>query len=922
MNLFPVFIRGMFMWGIPMLFFLSARSQVTPVDLLCEMQREPLSIDVPHPRLSWKIAGTERGIVQTACRILVASDPDKLAAGEGDLWDSGKRMSDQSVLFPYAEKALKSRTTAYWKVKIWNGTQESEWSEPARFSMGLLHYKDWTGRWIGFDQVFPGDREEKFSRLSARYFRKEFSLEKPVAQARVYLIGLGLYELYLNGTKVGDQVLAPAPTDYNKNVKYAVFDVTAHLKEGRNAMGTVLGNGRYYTMRQAEKPYKIKNFGYPKMLLQLEITYADGTKEVIRTDNSWKGTPGGPVRANNEYDGEEYDARREMPGWNSPGFDDSNWLSAGYVQEPAGEFEAQANPQMKVMHTLRPVSLNEIRPGVFVLDMGQNMAGWLKMRVHGNAGDTVTIRFAEILDEKGEPARANLRDAKATDVYILKGGGEEIWEPSFVYHGFQYAEITGYPGKPSLNDFEGRVVYDALETTGQFETSRALINQIFKNAWWAINSNYKGMPVDCPQRNERQPWLGDRPTGAYGESFVFGNALLYSKWMEDIRHAQRADGSIPDVAPAFWRYYSDNMSWAGTYLMIGDMLLRQYGDTAVIRRHYPHMKRWLTYMQDRYMNEAFILTKDSYGDWCAPPATIEEGRGKSADRKYPSMLISTAYHFHYLELMQRFARTAGHEEDIPAYAALASKVRAAFNREFFHSGNFSYGGNTLTDNLLPFAFGMVPEAHRQQVFKTITDLIEIRNKEHLSTGVVGTQWLMRTLTQNGRADLAFRLATNTTYPGWGYMIENGATAIWELWNGNTAAPNMNSYNHVMMLGDLLIWYYEHLAGIKSSEESPGFKEMIMKPEPVEGLDFVNASHESAYGLIRSAWKKNDNTFSWEVTIPANTRARLYIPAKSEKGIKESGKQLSVSAGVRFTGMEGDRAVVEIGSGEYRFQWER
>ncbi len=577
---------------------------------------------------------------------------------------------------------------------------------------------------------------------------------------------------------------------------------------------------------------------------------------------------------------------------------------------------------MKIMHTLRPVSLKETRPGVFMLNMGQNMAGWLKMRVRGNAGDTVTIRFAEILDEKGEPARANLRDAKATDMYVLKGGGEEIWEPSFVYHGFQYAEITGYPGKPSLNDFEGRVVYDALENTGQFETSHALINQIFKNAWWAINSNYKGMPVDCPQRNERQPWLGDRPTGAYGESFVFGNALLYSKWMEDIRHAQRADGSIPDVAPAFWRYYSDNMSWAGTYLMVGDMLLRQYGDTAVIRRHYPDMKRWLTYMQDRYMNEAFILTKDSYGDWCAPPATIEEGRGKSADRKYPSTLISTAYHFYYLELMQRFARIAGHGEDIPVYAALASKVRAAFNRAFFHSGNFSYGGNTLTDNLLPFAFGMVPEPYSEKVFKTITDIIEIRNNGHLSTGVVGTQWLMRTLTQNGRADLAFHLATNTTYPGWGYMIENGATAIWELWNGNTAAPNMNSYNHVMMLGDLLIWYYEHLAGIKNSEQSPGFKEIIMKPEPIEGLDFVNASHESAYGLIRSAWKKNKNTFSWEVTIPANTRARLYIPAKNEKGIKESGKQLSASAGVRFAGMEGDRAVVEIGPGEYRFQSER
>lgn len=922
MNFFPAFTRGMFIWGIPMLFFLSARSQLRPVDLLCEMQQDPLAIDVPHPRLSWRIGGADRGIAQTACHILVASTAEKLAANEGDLWDSGIRTSDQSVLFPYAGKTLKSRMTAHWKVKVWNGTQESEWSEPARFSMGLLYYKDWTGRWIGFDRAFPWDREDKFSRLSARYFRKEFRLEKPVGSARVYLIGLGLYELYLNGRKVGDQVLAPAPTDYNKNVKYAVFDVTSCLKNGPNAMGTVLGNGRYYTMRQAEKPYKIKNFGYPKLLLQLEITYADGSMEIIPTDNSWKGTADGPIRANNEYDGEEYDARREMPGWSSPGFNDTNWLAAGYVQEPPGEFEAQANPQMKIMHTVRPVSLKETRPGVFMLDMGQNMAGWLKMNVRGNTGDTVTIRFAEIINEKGEAVRTNLRDAKATDVYILKGEGEETWEPSFVYHGFRYAEITGYPGKPSLNDFEGCVVFDALETTGHFETSDALINQIFKNAWWAISSNYKGMPVDCPQRNERQPWLGDRPTGAYGESFVFGNALLYSKWMNDIRYAQRADGSVPDVAPAFWRYYSDNMSWAGTYLMIADMLWRQYGDSAVICRHYPHVKRWLNYMQDRYMDENFILTRDSYGDWCAPPATIEEGRGKNADRKYPSALISTAYHFYYLGLMQRFARIAGHAEDIPAYAALASKVRSAFNRTFFDRGNFSYGGNTLTDNLLPYAFGMVPEEYRKQVLKTITDIIEVRNNGHLSTGVVGTQWLMRTLTQNGRADLAFRLATNTTYPGWGYMIENGATAIWELWNGNTAAPNMNSYNHVMMLGDLLIWFYEHLAGIKSSEASPGFKEIIMKPELVEGLDFADASHESAYGWIKSRWKKRGITFNWEITIPANTRARIYIPAKGEKDLRESGRELAGSPGVRFVGMEAGRAVVEIGSGEYHFRSER
>ncbi|MGV8090676.1 MAG: glycoside hydrolase family 78 protein [Mangrovibacterium sp.] len=895
-----------------------SEASVRPVDLRCEMQSDPVGIDVSRPCLSWQIAGTERGIEQSAYQILVASNPANLDLNTGDLWDSGKVVSGQSSLVAYDGKILKSRDECYWKVRIWTGNSESEWSIPAKFSMGLLYYKDWTGRWIGFDHPFPWDREEKFSRLSARYFRKEFAIQKEVRSAKVYIIGLGLYELYLNGRRIGDQVLAPAPTDYSKNVKYNVFDVTEELISGNNAIGVVLGNGRYYTMRQAEKPYKIKTFGYPKLLLQLELSYTDGTSETVKTDNSWKGTADGPIRTNNEYDGEEYDARKEMPGWSSAGFDDNAWLHAEYVQEPQGEFEAQMNPPVKVMKTIQPVSVTEIRPGVFILDMGQNMAGWLWMRVRGKSGDQVTLRFAEILNERGELATANLRDAKATDVYTLKGGGDETWEPSFVYHGFRYAEISGYPGRPSAQDFEGRVVYDDLETAGYFKTSNELINRIYENAWWGISGNYKGMPVDCPQRNERQPWLGERATGAYGESFIFGNALLYAKWLTDIRNAQRADGSTPDVAPAFWRYYSDNMTWAGTYLMVADMLLRQFGDIRIIEQHYPHMKRWLKYMQERYMNDEFIMTKDSYGDWCPPPATIEEGRGKNANRKYPSMLISTAYHYYYLQLMQKFARLTGHEEDISAYASLAEKVRSAFNRKFFNVRNNYYGQNSLTDNLLPYAFGLVPPEYRKQIFQTITDLIEIKNNGHLSTGMIGTQWLMRTLTENGRADLAYRIATNKTYPGWGYMVGNGATTIWELWNGNTAAPNMNSHNHVMMLGDLIIWFYENLAGIKSDETFTGFKKVIMKPEPVKGLDFVDASYQSPYGLIKSAWKRKDGLFIWNIVIPANSRAEIYIPAGSLKDIRESDKALSGPDQIQFLRMEGDRAVFGIGSGEYHF----
>ena len=886
--------------------------------LRTEMIFHPEGINVRNPGLSWEISGTDRGISQMGYQVLVSSSKEKLDSNEGDLWDSGKIQSGNSIGVKYCGKALKSGSECFWKVKVWTQKGESNWSGPAYWGMGFLYTDDWKGRWIGFDRAFAWDHETKFSTLSARYFRKEFVATKDVKKAKVYIIGLGLYELSINGRKIGDQVLSPSPTDYTKNVKYNVFDVSGMVKKGRNAIGTILGNGRFYTMRQKEKPYKIKTFGYPKMLLQLEIEYADGTKEVIKTDESWKGTPDGPIRSNNEYDGEEYDARKEMPGWDQPGFEESKWLPAECVQEPGGEYEAQLNKNMKVMETLKPVSIKDLRPGVFIMDMGQNLAGWVKMKVSGKKGSQVTLRFGEILTEKGELFTANLRDAKATDVYTLKGSQEESWEPSFVYHGFRYVEISGFPGTPSIENFEGRVVYDEMENSGSFDTSNALINQIYKNACWSIKSNYKGMPVDCPQRNERQPWLGDRSTGAYGESFAFNNELFYAKWLDDIQYSQKADGSIPDVAPAFWHYYSDNMTWCGAYLLVTDMLYRQYGDIMVIEKHYPAMKKWLDYMQDHYMNKNYILTKDSYGDWCPPPATIEEGRGKSAVVKHPSMLISTAYHYYFLQLMQKFAKVTGNETDVEKFASLSVKVKDAFNREFYHAELASYGSNTLTDNLLPLYFEIVPEGQKDRVRKTVTDMVAIKNDGHLSCGLIGIQWLMRTLTDNGRADLAYRVATNTTYPGWGYMVGNGATTIWELWNGNTAAPSMNSYNHVMMLGDLLIWYYENLGGIKSSSEYPGFKKITMKPEMIEGLNFVNASYNSKYGLIKSEWKKENQNFTWNITVPVNTTATVYIPATSQNSITESGAKLSSAKGVKFIKMDHSRAVCEIGSGEYSF----
>ncbi|MBB1286485.1 family 78 glycoside hydrolase catalytic domain [Flavisolibacter sp. BT320] len=886
--------------------------------LACERLTNPVGIDVTKPRLSWQFSGEERGLIQTAYQVLVASSAEKLAQNEGDLWNSGKIASDQSLHVQYAGKSLQSRQHVFWKVKLWTNNGEERWSAPASFSMSLLQPTDWKGSWIGLDRAFPWDSVSKFARLSARYFRKEVTAPKNIRKATAYIAGLGLYELYINGQKIGDQVMAPAPTDYSKTVLYNTFDVTPQVKQGNNAIGVVLGNGRFFAMRQNFKPHKWHTFGFPKLLLQLEIIYTDGSKSTVVTDKSWKVTADGPIRTNNEYDGEEYDATKELTGWNTTGFTDTKWLRVEAVKAPGGKLTAQLNQPMKVMDTVRPISIKKLAPGKFILDMGQNMAGWIKIGVIGKRGDKVTLRFAESLQPNGELYVANLRDAKVTDSYTLKGGGRETWCPSFVYHGFRYVEVMGYPGTPSVDDFTGEVVYDDLATIGKLETSNNTINQVYKNAFWGILSNYKGMPVDCPQRNERQPWLGDRTTGAYGESFLFDNGKLYAKWLDDIRDAQTPEGSIPDVAPSFWFYYKDNMTWPGAYLTIAAMLYRQFGDKEVIVRHYPSMKKWMAYMKKKYRRQDGIITKDSYGDWCVPPESPELIHSKDSSRKTDPHLIATAYYYHLLGLMQDFALLTNNLADKVAFANEADRVKEGFANNFYNKAKAQYSNNTVTANLLPLAFGLVPPADAEKVFQQIVQKIMVENKGHISTGVVGTQWLMRWLTKFGRADIAYKLATNTTYPSWGYMAENGATTIWELWNGNTANPAMNSQNHVMLLGDLLIWMTENLGGIQSDKAEVAFKKIQMKPSFVDGLNHVTSSYRSPYGTINSRWEKVAGKLQWNITVPGNTTALVYIPAAQAADVMESGQPANALEGVRFLKMEEDRAVFQVGSGDYVF----
>ncbi|KAA6341940.1 hypothetical protein EZS27_010274, partial [termite gut metagenome] len=686
------------------------------------------------------------------------------------------------------------------------------------------------------------------------------------------------------------------------------------IQKKTNTLGVVLGNGRFFNMR----PGGVKHFGFPKMIVQLEIEYTDGNRQTVISDTTWKVTTDGPIRTNNEFDGEEYDANKEMPGWNKSGFDAGNWLQAEQTNSPGGALKAQINPNIRVMEVIKPVAIAEPNPGKYILDMGQNMVGRLKIQTKGKKGDCVKLRFAETLKPDGTLYLDNIRGAEVTDKYTLKGISGESWEPVFTYHGFRYVEITGYPGKPSLNDFEGKVLYDEMETTGTFETSNPVLNQIYKNAYWGIRSNYRGMPTDCPQRDERMGWLGDRATGSLGESFVFDNYHLYAKWLDDIEDSQLENGSIPDVAPNYWAIYNDDVTWPAAYLIIANMLYNQYNNIEPIVKHYDSMKKWLLYMKDSYMVD-YLMPRDTYGDWCMPPENPGLIHSNDPARKTDGQLLGTSFYYHLCSLMERFAKLLDKQEDAETYAQLSLKVKEAFNKKFFNTKTKQYGNNTVTANLISLCYGMAPLEYETEVFRNITDKTENEFNNHISTGLIGIQWLMRGLSDRGRFDLAFRIATNLDYPSWGYMIESGATTIWELWNGNTASADMNSGNHVMLLGDFVVWCYEYLAGIQNtSETSTGFKHITMRPYSTEQLNYVKASYHSIHGVIKSAWNIKENVMQWDISVPCNTSATVYIPASSKDRVTESGKQASSAEGVQFVNTEGEYVVFEVASGNYSF----
>lgn len=505
----------------------------------------------------------------------------------------------------------------------------------------------------------------------------------------------------------------------------------------------------------------------------------------------------------------------------------------------------------------------------------------------------------------------NLRKAQVTDRYIPATDGTFTWEPLFVYHGFRFVEISGLDYMPAVEDFTGKVIYDNMETIGKFETSNEMINQIHKNAYWGIRGNYRGMPTDCPQRDERLGWLGDRTTGAYGESFIFGNALLYNKWLVDIEESMNENSSISVVSPRYWTIFNDDVTWPAAYFYVADMLYRQFGDDSSIKSRYPSMKRWIQHMVDTQMKD-YIIIKDTYGDWCMPPESPELIHSKDPSRITKGEVLSTTVFYSILQLMQKFAVMNGLPADADEYAALAAKIKEAYNKKYFNAEKGQYDNNTVTANILSLRLGLVPEGYEDKVFANIVEKTEVDCKGHVSAGVLGIQHLMRGLTEYGNLELAYKIVTNETYPSWGYMAKNGATTIWELWNGDTANPAMNSRNHVMLLGDLVIWFYEDLAGIKNDPSSVGYKKIWLEPVFPEDLSYVDASYQSPYGPIVSNWKRDGDSLNWAIEIPANTTATVRLPERFNVNVEAIQGASQVKQADGFL-------TFELGSGKYVLQ---
>ena len=895
----------------------AAKPYLKVTNLRCEYKSDPIGIDVLEPRLSWQIESGKRGIVQAAYEIRVASDLKKLSSKKNLLWSTGKVNSDQSIHVVYKGPALKSGQRVFWQVRVWdqNG-KRSAWSVPAYWEMGLLNPSDWQADWI-----HPNIEEDVSKPNPAQMLRKEFTVRGPIKRARAYVTALGLYEMELNGKKVGDQLFTPGWTSYHDHIQYQTYDVTRQLRPGKNAVGVTLGDGWYrgYLLWS-----KVRNVYGDKLalLMQIVVEYANGDREIIVTDDSWKASTG-PILMSDIYDGETYDARLEKAGWSKPGFDDADWVGVQIIDQRKDNLVAPAGPPVTRMEEVKPIKILVTPAGDTVVDMGQNMVGWIRLKVKGPAGTTVTLRHAEVLDKEGNFYTANLRKAKQTDKYTLKGKGIEIFEPHFTFHGFRYVAVKGFPGELTLDALTGVVVYSAIQPTGMFECSNPMINQLQHNIQWGQKGNFLDVPTDCPQRDERLGWTGDAQVFARTACFNADVAAFYTKWLKDFIADQQAEGQIPHVIPDVLsinkghKGNSASAGWADAAVIVPWTVYLCYGDKRILEQQYDCMKGWVDYQAKRAGDTYFWNTDFTFGDWLAFNTTRSDYPGATTDKDF----ISQVFFARSTDLLQRTAAILGKEEDAKKYAELLKNIKRVFRNEFL-TPNGRLSPNTQTAYCLALQFDLVPDDLKPTLARRLVG--DVKKFKHITTGFLGASHICPALSNNGYIDEAFMLLNRKEYPSWLYPITRGATTIWERWDGikpdgTFQNPGMNSFNHYAY-GAIGEWLYQVVAGIEIDEQQPGYKHIIIQPHPGGGLTYARASVLSMYGKVASGWELQDGSMKLAVEIPANTTATIILPSAKLAAVTESGKPLQKVKGITKSAQQDDTVVLEAGSGKYEFQW--
>lgn len=896
-------------------------------NLRCELLRNPLGLDVLNPSFSWELQSPEKGKKQIAYQILVSDDSMKLRNNQGDWWNTGKVKSGETNHIVYKGAGLRSGQYYFWKIKVWDEkNRESGWSEIQYWSMGLLSRSDWKAKWIGVDSINPATDFDRYIIPPSPLLRKAFKIQKEVKRATLFASALGLYEIHLNGNRVGDHILAPEWTDYTKRVQYQTYDVTSLLTPSENAIGAVLADG-WYAGDLWDHFYRGRYGFYPKLLAQLHIEYGDGSTETIVSDETWKLFKDGPIKEASIFDGEVFDERDNPKDWMMPGFKDDRWTNAT-VYSPSVTLNAQMNEAVKVVREVKPVNIFELtkfkyRPKTYIIDMGQNMAGWISLKLPYNPGRKITIRYAEMLNDDSTLYVENLRHAKSRDIYIPAREEQVFYEPKFTYHGFRYVEITGLSKAPGLSEVTGKVVASSAPVVSYLETSNKDLNQLWSNIFWTQLGNIPGVPTDCPQRDERSGWMGDAQVFAQTAMFNMDMEAFYKKWFRDIRDEQTADGRFPNYAPHITqslRYY-DAPGWADAGVIIPWKAYINYGDKKILRSNYEAMCKFIDRVYK--MNPDLIRINEvgqNYGDW------LNGNSIKAADYPkdggaIPKDVFSTAYFAYSTALLAKASSILNKNKEYKHYDSLAKAIRQAFINNFISKDGI-IKGNTQAGYGMALEFGLVPEALKAKVVSNMVQAVKDYDGR-ISTGIHTTERFMNQLSLNGHPEIAYSLLGSHRFPSWIYSIDQGATTIWERWDGYVKGrgfqdPGMNSFNHYA-IGAVGEWMYKHILGISPDENNPGYRHFYIEPKPGGTLTWAKGYYHSIVGRIGVSWKQEGNRYVYEIEVPTNSSATLTLPTDSN--ILEGGAPAAKASGVRLLEKKNGNTRFRLASGKYTFQYE-